>query len=537
MTSPDPKNGAAAPRARTGRPHQAQPGMAERRRRSGLRVALVGEGAYPFYPGGVSLWAHELVTGMPEHAFTAVALTVWGNEPLGWELPENLTRVVNIPLWARASRRRTKNRKSAAFPKLHEAFLRSFISTPTRQEDRQAEPGEQFVSATRDLFEFAQSHELSSALVSDEAIDRILRVWCEARAASPRPLPAMNLHDAVVLADRIEHMLRPLSHAPVRADVCQLTMNGLSVLVGLASKWVHGTPMVMSEHGMYLRERYLGFADDHTSHTVQVVLARFFGALTGAGYRCADLLTPHSNYNRRWQLRGGASEAQVHTMYNGVDPAKYPVAERDPDLPTIVFLGRIDPLKDLHTLIRAFQIVRVEVPNARLRMFGPVPAGNDDYYASCLELIKKLQLADGAVFEGWAPRQVDAYHAGHLVALTSVSEGFPSTVLESMATGRPQVCTNVGGVAEAVGSAGFMVTPRDVAGVARACIQLLTDVELRHTLGDRARRRVIERFTLAQWTDAYRAVYERQAYPRTVPKPTMGAASAGYGASIQGAAT
>lgn len=73
--------------------------------------------------------------------------------------------------------------------------------------------------------------------------------------------------------------------------------------------------------------------------------------------------------------------------------------------------------------------------------------------------------------------------------------------------GRPQVCTNVGGVSEAVGDAGFVVPPRDHAAVAEACVRLLEDADLRHSLGMLARQRVLERFTLDQWSKAYRELY------------------------------
>lgn len=157
-----------------------------------------------------------------------------------------------------------------------------------------------------------------------------------------------------------------------------------------------------------------------------------------------------------------------------------------------MFVGRIDPLKDLHTLIRAFDIVRDELPNARLRMFGPVTEINREYHAGCQKLVDELGLTGAAVFEGRVPNQADAYQAGHIVALTSISEGFPFTVVESMSTGRAQVCTNVSGVSEAV---------------ARACLKLLTDDDLQRGLGRVARQRVLENFTLQRWNDRYRAMY------------------------------
>ncbi|MFE1844141.1 glycosyltransferase, partial [Streptomyces sp. NPDC059515] len=210
------------------------------------------------------------------------------------------------------------------------------------------------------------------------------------------------------------------------------------------------------------------------------------------------------------------------TINTGIDPADSPGADGEPDDPTDVFVGRVDPLKDLHTLIRAFALVRREVPDARLRMFGPVSADHRAYHASCLALIEELGLTGAAVFEGRIPRQVDAYQAGHLTALTSVSEGFPYTVVESMSTARPQVCTKTGGVPEAVGDAGILVPPGDHRAVAEACVRLLRDAGLRRRLGDAARARVLERFTLAQWNDGYRALYD-DLVPRA-PAPVRGAA-------------
>jgi glycosyltransferase involved in cell wall biosynthesis len=284
-------------------------------------------------------------------------------------------------------------------------------------------------------------------------------------------------------------------------------MNGLSMLVAMVAKWRHRTPVVMSEHGMYLRERYLDGSWAATSYPVKVLVLGFHRQLAGAGYLVADALAPHARHNRRWQLRGGADPRRVWSVHNGVEPADFPPADGEPAVPTIVYMGRIDPVKDLHTLIRAFAIVREEIPGARLRIFGDTSAANSGYRNSCLDLISELEIAGAATLEGRIPRQADAYHRGHVVALTSISEGFPYTVVEAMACGRPVVCTNVGGVAEAVGDAGLVVPARDHRAVARACVRLLRDRDLRTALGAEARRRVLENFTLASSLDAYRRIY------------------------------
>ncbi|WP_018353063.1 GT4 family glycosyltransferase PelF [Longispora albida] len=467
------------------------------------RVALISEGTYPHHFGGVSVWIDQLIRGMPEHRFDVVALSVTGEEKNLWEIPPNLNSVINIPLWTDKPRR--KAWEPDWFADAHSRFLRALIR-PAEVRDRWSQQGRAaFLSSLRAMFLYAQSSgDLSSALVSNAALTRLMDTWHAAGMDIGEPL---CLADALTAASLIEHMLRPLSAPPVDVDICHLAMNGLAGLVALASKWAYGSRIVLSEHGVYLRERYLAMVNEPVPHAVKVLLLNFFRTLAVATYHSADLLAPHSNYNRRWALYNGAKPARMRTMYNGVDPADFPPAEGEPDVPTIVFMGRIDPLKDLHTLIRAFAIVKQHVPDARLRMFGPVPEVNQEYAASCQRLVDELGLTGAATFEGRIPNQADAYHAGHINVLTSISEGFPYTLMEAMATGRPPVCTNVGGVAEAVGDAGIVCAARDHEAIAAGCVRLLTNHALRRRLGRMARERILNNFTLQQSIEAYRSVY------------------------------
>jgi glycosyltransferase involved in cell wall biosynthesis len=392
-------------------------------------------------------------------------------------------------------------------------FVRALV-TPleTTRSDQGAVNRSLFLLALRGLYEYAAGGgDLSAALVSNEAVGMMLAAWRDLRVDENAPAPTVA--DAVQAAWLFEHMLRPLSAPVVDADIVHSSMNGLSTLVGMAAKWRNGTPLVMSEHGIYLRERYISYLHEDASHAVRVLALSFFRSLAGAAYLITDVLAPHSAYNRRWQLHNGADADRMWTMYNGVEPAEFPAATSEPDVPTISFMGRVDPLKDLHTLIRAFELVRKEIPEARLRIFGGTPAVNRIYHESCERLIAELGLDGAARLEGRIGNAVDAYHAGSIVALTSISEGFPYTVVEAMACGRPTVCTNVGGVSEAVADTGIVVAPRDHAAVAEACVKLLRDDELRHRLGVAARARVLEHFTLSQSLQMYRNVYEGLATP------------------------
>ncbi|MFI5908206.1 GT4 family glycosyltransferase PelF [Dactylosporangium sp. NPDC051541] len=485
-----------------------------------MKVALVSEGTYPFAMGGVSVWCDQLLRGLPDYRWDMVALTVDGSERELWPRPENLDRVVQIPLWAAGARRRA-SRPGSAFRASYPAFLTSLVTPLDPHPEKAAVERSRFVLALRGLYEYAaDGGDLGAALTSNDALHTMTETWHGLRA------DGLVLADAVQAASLIEHMLRPLSAPPVRADVVHTSMNGLSVLVGMAAKWRHGTPVLMSEHGIYLRERYLAYLDQDAPHAVKVLVLSFFRALAGAGYLISDALAPHSSYNRRWQLRNGAPVERMWTMYNGVSPESFPAAEEEPAEPTVVFVGRIDPLKDLHTLIRAFAVVHERMPEARLRVFGATPPGGESYRDSCSALIDELGIGAWATMEGRVADTVHAYHSGSIVALTSISEGFPYTVVEAMACGRTVVCTDVGGVAEAVGDAGMVVPPRDVAAIADACVKLLDDATLRQQLAARARERVMGRFTLAQSLDAYRRLYERVTTPELTAAGAAPASSA-----------
>jgi len=107
-----------------------------------------------------------------------------------------------------------------------------------------------------------------------------------------------------------------------------------------------------------------------------------------------------------------------------------------------------------------------------------------------------------------------------VVMLSSISEGFPFSLIEAMACGRATVSTDVGGVREAVADTGLLVAPREPEAMARAAISLLRDPQRRRELGGAARHRVIEQFTLGRTVATFRHVYDALLEdPRTMWSP------------------
>ena len=321
------------------------------------------------------------------------------------------------------------------------------------------------------------------------------------------------------MAEHLSHSLRPLRWATPEADLFHAVSNGLGRLPCIAAYFRQGTPFVVSEHGVYLRERLLAGANVDLAFPVRALLMGFVRELVSVAYRTASIIAPGNQYNRGWQVRLGADPDRIITTYNGVDPVGFPPGPPEPEAPTLAFVGRIDPLKDLETLIRAFALVRRKVPNARLRIFGATPKGNEAYRARCSSLAESLGVGQDLTWEGRVEDISEAYGSGSVVVLSSISEGFPYTVIEGMCSGRPIVATDVGGVSEAVGEAGIVVRPRDPQAFAEACVELLLDGDRRRELGGHARERVLSHFTLDASVAALRGAYS-SAYvtPRQGPR-------------------
>ena len=472
-----------------------------------MKVALTSEGTYPHQFGGVSVWCDQLIRALSGYEFAVVALVASGTEPVQWELPGHVSQLVTIPLWGPPPPvpPRARLPRGRRVPLVVQELIDVLLDD---------DASDRFGPVLRDLHAYARARNLTATLASERTAGLLAALWRErwpqltarrgAEPAGTRP----TLHDAVTALRLVEHALRPLSHPPVRADVVHVVTNGLGALPALTAKWQHQVPMLVSEHGVYMREHYLHLRSPHFGWPTKVLYLRFLAQVCALGYREAELITPGNVYNKRWEEQLGAEGSRVRTVYNGVNPAMFPAVTGEPAVPTISWVGRIDPIKDLETLLRAFALVTKEMPEAKLRIFGAPPRGREPYLERCQALAADLGIADSATFEGRIPDVRDAYAAGHVVVLCSISEGFPYSLIEAMACGRPCVATDVGGVSEALADdVGLVVLPRDPAALAAACLKLLRDADLRKSLGAMARQRALEHFTVDRTVTAFDEIY------------------------------
>ncbi|MEU9231649.1 GT4 family glycosyltransferase PelF [Streptomyces subrutilus] len=479
----------------------------------GRHVTMLTEGTYPHVHGGVSTWCDQLVRGMPEVDFNVIALTGSGREPVTWELPRNVYRHTSVPLWGappgRSRRTALRGKAHRRFTEVYETFLLSLLEPGSGPGDHR------FSEALREMAALARAGRLAPALRSESVLRMLMTLWTRPDLTTAAAAP--TIHDALTATDLLEHALRPLCVRIPPDSVAHAVSSGLATLPALAAKYLDEVPFLLTEHGIYLRERYLGYRSAAQRWPVKALLLGFYRELNTEGYRQADLITPCNQYNRRWEERGGAASDRIRTVYNGVDPHAFPEAGPEPEVPTLSWCGRIDPIKDLETLIRAYAFMREELPALRLRLFGPVPAGCEEYKLRLEKLAADLGVDDGISYEGRIEQVARAYAAGSIVMLSSISEGFPFSIIEAMSCGRTTVSTDVGGVREAVGDTGLVVPPREPETMARATLALLRDPERRAELGRASRRRVVEKFTLHQSVDGFRHIYRELAGQPLLP--------------------
>ncbi|MGW5395355.1 DUF3492 domain-containing protein [Streptomyces sp. NPDC003952] len=504
-----------------------------------MRIGLLTEGGYPYATGEARLWCDRLVRGLPQHEFELYALSrsaeqeERGHVPL----PVHVTRVRTAPLWApaddgRSYRRRERHRFAAAFTEL----VRGICG---------ADPA-RFADGLYGLAGLASEQGgLYAALRSETAV-RAVESACRAPEAS-RAVQRAQVADLLEFVDELERMLRPLSldwYEDLReVDVCHAAAGGVAALPGLLAKRFFGVPLLVTEYGVQLRAHYLETSARDERPAVRALLAAFHTRLAGEIYAQADLLTPGNAHARRWQERCGASRERLRTVYPGMEADRFAAVGEDPacgDPHTLVWVGRVDPAKDLIALLHAFAEVRKAEPRARLRIFatavgsaGSASAGSaaeagagnhavgHGYLADCRSLAAQLfpdEAADAhavgenpVTFEEIGgpdvPSPARAYGSGRVVVLSSVIEGFPITLAEAMFCGRATVSTDVGAVVEVIGGTGLVVPPRNPRALAEACITLLQDPERAQRLGSAARARALELFTVEQNVAAFQQSY------------------------------
>ena len=158
----------------------------------------------------------------------------------------------------------------------------------------------------------------------------------------------------------------------------------------------------------------------------------------------------------------------------------------------LLYLGTLEPRKNLDTLLAAFPAVREKYPDLKLVICG----GNGWQYESTLSRIESPELRDSVIRTGYVPDEDKRllYICSEMLVFPSLYEGFGLPILEAMACGTPVVGSNASSIPEVIGNAGALCTPTQPEAFSQAILRLMSDRKLSRQLSERGIRRA-ERFS------------------------------------------
>lgn len=485
---------------------------------------MTTEGTYPFASGGVSTWCDALIRNTPDVNYTLLPLMMNPHIEAKYDTPPNVRRVITAPLWGieepseflegipfarlydRKRRTTTEAIETVFLPPFRD-FLQA-ITTPSSA----AALGPIFVRMEDYFRVFDYNETFKSQPVWE--IFKASMEWFSRRMAEENRIPGPehqlpSLFDITECLRWLYRFLIILNARVPRTSVTHTTAAAFCGIKCITEKVRHGTPMLVTEHGVYLREQNLFLSRFRRLFFSKQFLLNLITAVVRANYHYADIVAPVCRYNTRWEIAHDTAPEKIVVVHNGVDERVFTPMPKPQGELHVVTTARIDPLKDIETLLHVADRVRRSYPSVRFTVYGTV--ADEPYYRRCLALREKLGLTERVAMGVPAENIVAAYHDADIILLTSVSEAFPYSVLEAMSCGRAVVASDVGGVQEALEGSGILVRPRDEAGFTAAIIKLLGDRSLRLHFGARGRERVLQDFRLEQSIARYRQLYEQLA--------------------------
>lgn len=477
-----------------------------------MKVCIVVEGCYPYVVGGVSSWVHSLIKQFPQVDFSI--LTIVADRSLRgkfvYEMPENVSEIHEIYVqdvdWVGAKKKRRRLRlKKQDFQALRSLVLNEEIDW-------------------KGVFHFlhTQKFSINDLLMGNDFLLMAMELY-------------QRSYENVTFSDflwSLRSMYLPLFlclRTPLpHADLYHCVATGYAGILGSMAKILYeGSTLLISEHGIYSRERE---EDIIKANWVQGVYKNiwinYFKTMSNCAYYEANQVTSLFEYARNLQLELGCPEEKTLVTPNGIDPERFAnipgKQEGDENFFNIGAVLRIAPIKDVKTLINAYYYAKQREPSLKLWIMGPWEE-EDPYAKEVFALVESLQPKD-LIFTG----RIDVtQYLGRMDAtiLSSISEGQPLTILEGFAAKCPAIATNVGNCEgliygegdDALGIAGIVTDTMSVAGLADAMVKLARDRETAKQMGEIGYQRLMAKYQLSQMRETYQGLYQKMADISGVP--------------------
>jgi glycosyltransferase involved in cell wall biosynthesis len=229
-----------------------------------------------------------------------------------------------------------------------------------------------------------------------------------------------------------------------------------------------------------------------------------------------------SNEIKKELIKAGVPGEKCCFIPNGVDIGKYrPVLDKQnlkkqlglSAKEIVLFVGRLEPEKQVDKLIEIWPLVRNEHPEAELVILGT---------GSQYELLKKSS-GPGMRFMGLIDDVLDYYRAADLFILPSVGEGLSNALLEAMAVGLPAIASRVGGTTDVItdGETGLLFTPNDSVALLEKILYLFGDKRLRNKIAKAGRKYVINNYSLSTTAEKLYRLYLSQIESSIINSPKL----------------
>lgn len=477
-------------------------------------VCLILEGTYPYVSGGVSTWTHELIGRQSHLNFHIISiLPKEGDVEMKYELPANVigfstVRLQHLPMLT--------SPKQMDMQQFH-APLSHITTGKATLHDLQL-----LINALH----YKGIKPSEAQLLDSEASFALLTQMYEASFDENSFLDYFWSWRAI--AGSLYSIM--LADIP-QAKTYHALSTGYAGLLAARAKMETGRPMMITEHGIYTNERRIEIASadwleeafvrslsiDSGRLSLRDLWIDTFTNYSRIAYEAADEILTLYEGNQDAQLMDGADVNKMKVIPNGVDVQRYSaIRPSTHDRPTIALIGRVVPIKDVKSYLRACASLREHIPDLRAYVMGPTDE-DEKYYAECLEVVTHLGLDGTVEFTGQV--QIDEYLGEiDVIVISSISEAQPLVILEAGAAGIPCVSTDVGACREmleghpseapALGHGGEIVPLSNPTAIANALLRLLSD---RHHYADCSaamRQRVATYYTKEKQHASYKALYD-----------------------------
>lgn len=489
-------------------------------------IGLLLEGTFPFVSGGVSSWVNQIIKGFPQYTFACCFI---GSQPsdygeMKYELPDNVVHLEIHYLHDQLSNAEKKPVKASKAAYQDVDRFHQMIKDSADLQERKA----LFSKLVQELGDDGTLNE-DSFLYSRESWDLITDYY---RRYSRDP-SFVDYFWTVKIMHAPIWILNAIAEQFIPCKMYHTISTGYAGFLGAMLKRQTGKPLLLSEHGIYTKERKIDlFQSEWISDNRGIVAqnntemayfrekwANFFVELGRECYQASNKIVALYERNRLRQVADGAPDERTLNIPNGIDlPRMEKVrANRPQEVPAVCcLLGRVVPIKDVKTYIRAMRTVVNKMPHAQGWIAGP--EDEDQTYADdCHALVSSLGLEDNVKFLGFQKIDELLPKVGAIV-LSSISEALPLVLLEGFAAGVPAVSTDVGSCRQlieglsdedkALGSAGDVVGIANPEALGGAVVNLLSDETRWYEAQAAGIKRVSQYYTQEMMFGAYSDLYQ-----------------------------